>query len=160
MNKVLIYGYGNPGRRDDGLGIRLVEKIGEWCKEKGWKNIDFDSNYQLNIEDAELISNYDIVIFADASTEDMEHCRLSKVNPSEARIEFTMHAVSPAFVLSLCNDIFKKHPETYLLHIKGYEWNFKEGISNKAKENLNIALKTIEDFLSENINVNKTYQKM
>ena len=44
--------------------------------------------------------------------------------------------------------------------IKGYEWDFKEGISNKAKENLNIALKTIEDFLSENINVNKTYQKM
>ena len=62
MKKVLIYGYGNPGRQDDALGILLVEKMELWAKENGLGFIDFDSNYQLNIEDAMAISEYDIVI--------------------------------------------------------------------------------------------------
>jgi hydrogenase maturation protease len=160
MNKVLIYGYGNPGRRDDGLGVALVDKLEKWSIANGIQNIDFDSNYQLNIEDAELISQYETVIFADASTENIEHCLLSAVNPSQARIEFTMHAVSPAFVLNLCNNIFKKFPETYLLHIKGYEWDFNEGISTEAKVNLNKAFRVIINLLSDKKIINKTYQKV
>ena len=27
MKKILIYGYGNPGRQDDGLGTMLVERL-------------------------------------------------------------------------------------------------------------------------------------
>ncbi len=149
MKKVLIYGYGNPGRHDDGLGIALVEKMQEWCSANGIENVDFDSNYQLNIEDAELISNYDLVIFADASAENIDNCQITGVNPSDARVEFTMHAVSPAFVLKLCNDIFKKYPETLLLHIKGYVWDFKEGISARAQENLNSAFNILTGFLKE-----------
>ena len=70
MNKereILIYGYGNPGRQDDGLGIFLSEKIDNWIKDKDIKSIKVDYNYQLNIEDVAEIANKDLVIFVDAS---------------------------------------------------------------------------------------------
>jgi len=136
MKRILIYGYGNPGRKDDGLGICLAEKIKHWAKMENLSDMDVDTNYQLNIEDAEKISNYDEVIFVDASKENIANFDYTKVNPSKARVEFTMHAVSPAYVLNLCNHLFKKNPFTNLLHIKGYEWDFEEGISRKAYKNL------------------------
>jgi len=64
--QILIYGFGNPGREDDGLGIELARRLEDWSKKSGLPGITFDSNYQLNIEDAEVISEKDLVIFADA----------------------------------------------------------------------------------------------
>lgn len=136
MKKILVYGYGNPGRQDDCLANELVDMTKEWADRKHLDYIDFDSNYQLNIEDAEVISHYDTVIFADASQEEIEDFYLSKVNPNNAKVEFSMHAVSPSYVLDLCNKIYNKTPETFLLHIKGYEWKFMEEMTERAEGNL------------------------
>ena len=140
MEKILIYGYGNPGRQDDCLANDLVDRMQEWVAEIGIHNVEFDSNYQLNIEDAEIISHYDTVFFADATIEDIEDFYLSEVSPDEAKVEFSMHAVSPAYVLDLCHKMYHKKPKTYLLHIKGYEWEFMEPMTAKAHENLEKAI--------------------
>ncbi|MGD0711571.1 MAG: hypothetical protein ABR968_10380, partial [Bacteroidales bacterium] len=123
------------------------ENIEQWVKDEHITNVDVDYNYQLNIEDSERISKSDIVIFADASVEEIEDFIFTKVNPDESSIEFTMHAVSPAFVLDLCRKIYGKYPETYLIHIKGYEWEFEEKLSEEAL--LNLAKATF--FLKEKI---------
>jgi len=146
--KILIYGYGNPGRQDDGLGIRFISELECWLKQNIMDNISLDSNYQLNIEDALALSEADIAIFVDASTETIEDFVLTKVEPCD-KVEFTMHAVSPAFILSLCRDLYKTAPKTYLLHIKGYEWAMQEGLSEKAGCNLNLALAFIQSILKE-----------
>lgn len=138
MKRILIYGYGNPGRQDDGLGISLVEQLEEWCADYLPGIIDFDSNYQLNIEDALTISEYDLVLFADASVEDISDYCVTKVEPS-SKTEFTMHAMSTQFVLHLCQTLYGKFPEVYLLHIKGYEFELKEGLTGKAEKNLDAA---------------------
>ena len=44
LTKVLVYGYGNPGREDDALGNELVEMINAWTKEHKILNIETDSN--------------------------------------------------------------------------------------------------------------------
>ena len=46
--KVLVYGYGNPGRQDDALGNEMIEKIKEWATKNHFTNIETESNYQLN----------------------------------------------------------------------------------------------------------------
>jgi hydrogenase maturation protease len=137
--RILVYGYGNPGRQDDGLGIALVDELEMWAAHKGLDNIEFDSNYQLNIEDAEAISGKDLVIFADASEEDIENFCLSEVNGT-GKMSFTTHAASPGYIVKLCQELFQKVPRVLLLHIKGYEWDFQEGISSRAEENLEQAL--------------------
>ena len=149
--KILFYGYGNPGRQDDALGIRFIEQMETWVDENGYKNISFDSNYQLNIEDADTISGYDIVFFVDASMEQLEGFDISEVEFSNAQVEFTMHAISPGVVLSLCKQIYNKVPQTYLIHIKGFEWEleFDKGLTPKAEENLQDALKFIQEKLPE-----------
>lgn len=149
---ILIFGYGNPGRQDDGLGAAFIERMEQWVAENEWSNIALDTNYQLNIEDAEQIAAYDLVYFVDATIEPIEQFSLTKVEPSDAKVEFTMHAVSPAFVLDLCRKIFNKTPETWLLHLKGFAWEFEEKLSDAAKANLEAALVYFQHYLSEKLN--------
>lgn len=143
--RILIYAFGNPGRQDDGLGNRLVEELEPWLREKGLDNVELESNYQLNIEDAANIADKDIVVFVDASVEDIDDFHLGLVEPSEGRSEFTMHAASPAYILALCIRLYQKHPETYLLQVRGYEWEFLEELSRKATQNLASALAFIKE---------------
>lgn len=149
--RILIYAYGNPGRQDDGLGNRFVEELGKWINEKNIQGIELESNYQLNIEDSVAVAGKDIVIFVDASDEDIENIHFSVVEPSEGRSEFTTHAASPSFILALCIQLYNKHPKTFLLQIRGYEWGFKEGLSEKAEKNLEKALKFMKGKLKKRL---------
>jgi hydrogenase maturation protease len=150
--QILIYGYGNPGREDDGLGYELVKQLEDWSVKTGFDGLVFDCNYQLNIEDAEAISQKDIVIFADASTEDIDDFILTEVT-GETEVSFTTHAASPGYIVKLCKDLFGKSPKVYLLHIKGYQWEFKEGLSEKANSNLQKAIIYMKKYLLE-LNLN------
>lgn len=147
--RILIYAFGNPGRQDDGLGNRLVEELEPWLKDEAFDRVTTESNYQLNIEDADNIKDRDIVVFVDASVEDIKNIHLGIVEPSEGRSEFTMHAASPAYILALCIKLYQKHPETYLLQIRGYEWEFLEKLSPQAEQNLSMALSFIKERIKQ-----------
>lgn len=155
--KTLIYAYGNPGRMDDGLGCAFVENIKKWVAEQSFEGFYFDCNYQLNIEDAHNIADKDLVIFVDASKEDIDDYVLTKVDKS-AKISFTSHEASPGYIYYLCNEIFNKNPATYLLHIKGYDWLFQEGLSQKAKNNLENALTYMKKELMNKENLINDFQ--
>lgn len=144
--KILIYAYGNPGRQDDGLGNAFIERMEDWASENKIEGLEFDSNYQLNIEDAHAIADKDLVIFVDASVEDLGDFCISKVTEN-SKITFTTHAASPGYIVDLCKEIYKKAPPTYLIHIKGYEWEFMEGITAKAIENMELALEYLKPFI-------------
>jgi hydrogenase maturation protease len=143
MKKILVYGYGNPGRQDDGLGIFLADLVEKWALEEGLEAIDTDSNYQLNIEDAYNLNHYDMVFYADASIEEIDNYKLEELKP-KLNTNFSMHSVSPAFVLGLCKEIYNEIPDSYLLHIKGYEWEFMEDMTDKAETNLHLAFDCIQ----------------
>ena len=146
--QTLVYGYGNPGRQDDGLGIILTQRLEAWASETQTTGIEFDSNYQLNIEDAAAIAEKDLVIFADASEENIEDFCLSLVGAS-TKVSFTTHAASPGYIVQLCKDLFQKEPLVLLLHIKGYEWAFQEGLSERARTNLDQAIEYMQTLLSD-----------
>jgi hydrogenase maturation protease len=138
--KLLVYGFGNPGRQDDGLGPAFAEMVEGWKKKNNADYIVTDSNYQLNVEDALEISEYDVVIFADATIEDeVEDFSLGVLDPTKAEVKYTLHAASPGYILELCHEMYQKYPETYLMRIKGYEWDFKEGLTINASNNLDKA---------------------
>jgi len=154
MKKILVYGYGNPGRQDDALGVYCAAKIKKWAEKHFPEAVDVDMNYQLNVEDAERISHYDTVIFTDASQEEIQPFLLSRLTPSPTQVEFTMHSVSPAYVLHLCQTLFGKKPESYLLHIRGYRWDFEEKLSEKAKQNLNKSIEALTALLKNKLVTN------
>ena len=138
--EILIYGFGNPGRQDDGLGPALVEKLESDNNFKA----DTDSNYQLNIEDAYEISRYKAVIFVDASVSCEESFSFYEIEPA-SEITFTTHEMSPQSIMALCEDLYPNKVKAFLLEIKGEEWEFKEGLSSIAENNLEKAINFLKN---------------
>ena len=144
--KILIIGYGNPGRQDDGLGVMLVDELHSWADKAHMDYVYTDSNYQLNLEDSATISDFELVIFADASRADISDFKLVELE-SSPEADFTMHAVSPGFILHVCEQIFHRRPKAFLLHIKGYEWEFMAQPTTDALKNLEKALAYMKDYI-------------
>lgn len=142
MNQVLVYGFGNPGRQDDGLGPEIVRRL----ELEHLPGVVTDSNYQLNIEDAVAVAESDAVIFVDAALHLDESFAFCRLTPS-SEITFTTHAMSPESVLALCEDIYGKIPPAYILAVKGYEWEMATPMTDEAKENLEKAYSFIRELL-------------
>lgn len=145
-DKRLIIGIGNAGRQDDGLGWAFIDAIQEELQGE----VELIYRYQLNVEDAELISSASHVVFVDARVSDQG--KAFEIKPCEPKetYEFTTHALSPEVIVSLCNNLYQSTPEVYLLTIAGKEWELKEeGLSQFAAANLEKAVAFFkESFLS------------
>jgi len=137
---ILIYGYGNPGRQDDGLGPALVSLL----EKNPIPGIETDCNYQLQVEDALTIMDYDAVVFVDASLEGEGPYAWNEIHPS-FEISFTSHDMTPAAVLALCRDLYGKTVPAWLLAIRGYGWDFVEGLTPEAARNLDEACRFLRD---------------
>lgn len=142
--KILIYGFGNPGRQDDGLGPAIIERL----ENEQFPGVATDCNYQLNIEDAYFVAENDVVVFVDASINADEPFSFSKIEPS-AEITFTTHSMSPQSVLALCAELYDKKLEAYVLGIRGYEWDFATGLTSMAENNFNEAYCFIKKWLND-----------
>lgn len=140
-----IIGIGNAGRQDDGLGWAFLEAIQPIAP----SNVDLVYRYQLNIEDAELISKVSKVLFVDSQISNNGKPFEFKSCEPEESYEFTTHALKPGVIVSLCNKLYNRKPEVYLLTISGMEWELKEGLSDPAKLNLEEAVKSLICFIQK-----------
>jgi len=95
VKKILLHAYGNPGRGDDGLGNEFIKELDRWIAEHKLQLITTDSNYQLNIEDASVIAEYDVVIFIDASKAEIDTYSYVQIQP-QATQSFSTHSISPS----------------------------------------------------------------
>ncbi|MBN2431692.1 MAG: hydrogenase maturation protease [Acidobacteria bacterium] len=130
--RVLVLGYGNPGRCDDGLGPALVESLAA----EALPGVTIDADYQLAVEDAAVIAEHDVVIFVDAAVKGTEPFYFRPVIPSPV-VSFSTHSLSPESLLGLARDVFQKERPGYVLGIRGYEFNeFGERLSPRAAANL------------------------
>jgi hydrogenase maturation protease len=137
--RTLVIGYGNPGRRDDGLGPAFAEAIGEM----NFEGVTVDAGYQLGIEDAAAIAEHDVVLFVDAAREGIGPFTFDRIQP-ELSTSFTTHRVRPSFVLAAAREIFNAETKGYLLGIRGYELDeLEEGLSKGARANLEAAFRFV-----------------
>lgn len=140
MTKILIIGYGNPGRLDDGLGPILAEEIDKM----NYPNVEIDSDYQLTVENAVDLTKHDIVIFADADVSGPEPFYLKAIQPSKS-VTFSSHSITAENLLALAYELFQKDIKAYALGIRGYEFNeYDERLSAKAQSNLKNAIEFIK----------------
>jgi hydrogenase maturation protease len=140
MRKVLLIGYGNPGRLDDGLGPAFADAVAQ----RRLPGVTVDADYQLLVEDAAAASAQDVVVFADAAVSGREPFSFRRVEPS-SETGFTTHSLAPEAVLGLARDMFGSRAEGYLLGIRGYLFNdFGEQLSDGARANLDAAVRFLE----------------
>jgi len=144
-NKTIVFGIGNIGRQDDGLGWLFLDHL----KEKQLNHLDLEYRYQLQIEDAELICNYDTVIFVDAVKSNVaKGFYLKKCKPS-VKYGYSTHELAPETILHLAKDLYKHQPKAYILGIEGVQWDLEIGLTVKAK----LHFKKAKKYFIENISL-------
>lgn len=132
--QILVLGYGNPGRQDDGLGPAAAAQISGL----GWPNLTAFDNYQLSIEDAMDVAAHDVVWFVDAARTGPPFA-VHDLEPTSG-IDFTSHIVRPETILTIARQYFGQSPRAFLLAIRGYEFAFAEALTETARDNLRQAL--------------------
>jgi len=140
--RVLVLGYGNPGRQDDGLGPAMVAAIAELGK----PNVTAFDNYQLNIEDAMDVAQHDVVWFVDASKSGVSPFVIRDVAPA-LTIDFTSHIVRPEAILAIAQQLYGAAPQAHMLAIRGYAFEFIEELTAGAVHNLRAAVTMLSAFI-------------
>lgn len=149
--KTIIIGYGNPGRQDDGLGPECVNQLISQLSDKDKRQIHLQTNYQLTVEDAYDIVDFDQVIFIDASLNKQAPFFFTPLLETD-NSGLGSHSLTPNAVIRLCETLYDKTPTAFILGIKGYEFDqFDEHLSNQANTNMLAAVKFLMDFLGEGI---------
>lgn len=144
--RVLVYGFGNPGRGDDGLGPALVRALVERGLDEG---VSTESGYQLAIEDAALVAGHDVVVFADAHRSAVAPYELRRIAPRPGT-SFTTHALAPEALLALAHEHFGCRTAGWTLGIRGYDFDrFEESLSPLARANLAAAAHDMERAMRE-----------
>jgi len=162
MRKTILLGYGNPDRGDDGVAWNLIHTL---MKEKGLNDIDLFSsdlfflnrhvdiwfNLQLLPEVSELISEYELAIFIDAHTGEIEkEINIIEIEPQLINSPFTHH-VSPSTCLALSKSLVGKIPEAWLCSVRGYDFRFERKLSIKTaklvKKTISLLKKQFPEFL-------------
>ena len=142
MKKILLLGYGNPDREDDGVAWHILRalavKMGLPAPDSYEDDfpedaqIDFAFHLQLTPEMAEDISQYAYVCFVDAHRGNIfEEVRLIEVESDFQKSPFTHHLTAQS-LLSICETLYNTKPDATLLSVRGYQFLFSRSLSERT----------------------------
>jgi len=149
-------GYGNVDRGDDGLGYHVVNAIAHRFGQPDVEPysdlpsvladaVDVMFQRQLTPEMADLLGEYDQVVFIDAHTGAyQEELRLVAVEAGYVPSALTHH-LSPETLLVLTEVLAGRAPRGYLCSARGYEFDFSNELSARTKE---LAEQVVEQVLA------------
>ncbi len=133
IKPILIFGYGNVSRGDDALGPKLLELIEARISPS---DIEIQTDFQLQIEHALDLVGRSLVLFVDASVNCAGAFDFTKLSPA-CDNSYTTHAMSPAAVLQVYQNIERKPPPpSFLLSIKGEQFELGAQMCQLANSNL------------------------
>jgi len=143
---VLIFTCGNPSRGDDALGPALFDLLEKHKRETGdLDGVDLLTDFQLQIEHAVDLEKRQFILFVDAGVCCAEPFDIQPLQ-SARDASFTTHAMSPAAVLAVYQQIHQcDPPPADLLTIRAYEFGLGRAMSERARENLQAAYQYIID---------------
>ena len=147
MNKILIIGIGNGSRGDDALGWMLLERL----EGKVSPEVTLHYAFQLSIEDALMLTDYETVVFIDASKNRYPEgyaCRRLET-PAAGNAAFTSHAQTPDNIMYLAHQLYDHCPVAWVLEISGEHWELGSPLSGRAAEHLESATVFFQKWLSD-----------
>lgn len=139
---VLIIGYGNDLRGDDGIGPQVAQIVA------GWRLPQVRSLplHQLTPELASDIAGVSLVIFVDAGSgikHKTESIKLYPHNSKEYR-EIRSHWSDPNALLSLTHALYDSCPEAWNIIVPGVNFELGDRLSSVAQQGITQALTQIK----------------
>ena len=136
---ILVIGYGNTLRRDDGVGPKVAEAVATLAL----PGVRALACPLLTPELAEPVSRARVAIFVDAAVDAPREVQLRKLAPADTS-QIMAHAASPATLLALARDVFGRAPEAWLLTIPVENIGIGEELSAFARRGLETAVEEIK----------------
>lgn len=125
MSGLLVIGYGNPLRGDDGAGPEAACRV----ERLGLPGVIVIESHQLLPEHAEVLSRHQRAVFIDAHIDlAREEIEISPVAPA-ANPQIGSHASDPASLLALAKALYGHAPEATLIAIPARDFDLHEGLS-------------------------------
>ena len=128
--KVLIIGYGNRSRTDDGVGWYVVERL----QSDRAPGVELLTAHQLEVELAETISQVDAVIFVDAAVPESAHPIMRETVKPSGRPHAVAHFLTPGDVLALCQTLYGRQPAAFLFSIRGHNFDFGTSLTPATEQ--------------------------
>jgi hydrogenase maturation protease len=142
---VLVLAVGNPSRGDDALGPLAAERIAAM----NLAEVEVLTDFQLQVEHALDLLGRTRVVFIDAAASGEPAFELRALVPAPD-VRHTTHSLSPAAVLHAYRGLTgKAPPPSWLLAIRGHDFELGAPLSDFAAANLRAALAELAPRLRE-----------
>jgi hydrogenase maturation protease len=138
MQHLLVIGYGNTLRSDDGVGPTVAEAVAAL----NLPGVETLACAQLTPELADPISRAGVVIFVDAAVDGPQEVQLRELEPAGTS-QIMAHAADPRTMLALARDVFGRAPEAWWLTIPVTNLEMGEELSLVAQRGMAIAMEEI-----------------
>jgi hydrogenase maturation protease len=136
---LLVIGYGNTLRRDDGVGPKVADAVAALAL----PGVRALACPLLTPELADPISHARVAIFVDAAVDAPREVQLRKLAPADTS-QIMAHAASPATLLALARDVFGHAPDAWLLTIPAENMSIGEELSAFTRRGLETAVEEIK----------------
>ena len=121
---ILVVGYGNPLREDDGAGWYVAGRIAERYGDAA----QVLRLHQLAPELSAEVAGVDLVIFVDARADKLDlGLQVTRVEPVDAPAR--SHYCSPGAILAAAQTLFGRCPPGYLVSIPAHSFAYAERLT-------------------------------
>jgi hydrogenase maturation protease len=133
--RLVVFGWGNDARGDDGLGPLLLARVAR----AGWPDVATIEDFQLQIEHALDLDGAEAALFVDAGRDTPAPFAFAEIRPERGE-SHTTHALAPEAVLDVyARSLRRPPPSAFLLIIRGESFELGDGLSPVAADRLEVA---------------------
>lgn len=146
--RVLVIGYGNTLRGDDGFGPCAAEQLAATLPTE---YVTIMTCHQLTLDLAEIISRADCVILLDAAVgETPGQIAWMRVTPRGDQPHTMLHYMEPGALLAGTQALYGKIPPTYLWTVVGTSFDYTETLSPAVERAIPEVIERLKDFIFGN----------
>jgi hydrogenase maturation protease len=140
---ILVIGYGNELRRDDGLGPHVAAAIAA----ARYPAVRVMTCCQLQPELAADLAEARLVLFVDASAAPgRSRVELRRITADETT-DWSTHTGDPRALLALTHAVYSRSPEAWWVMVPGEDFAFGEELSPRAQDRAREAIDLIAALL-------------
>jgi hydrogenase maturation protease len=143
--RLVVFGWGNDARGDDGLGPLLLERVAR----AAWPDVTTIEDYQLQIEHALDLDGAEAALFVDAGKDTPAPFSFTEIGPERGE-SHTTHALAPEAVLDVyARTLSQPAPPAFTLCMRGERFELGEGLSTEARARLEAAWAFVQGLMGE-----------
>ena len=133
--RVVVLGWGNITRSDDGLGPLLLERV----RSAQLRHVTVVEDFQLQIEHALDLQGHGLALFADAAIGSPAPFNFMQTAPL-AGVTISSHSLAPEAVLDIYQRVIgETPPPAFVLSVAGEDFSVGDCLSPAAAQRLELA---------------------